>query len=57
MSQSKKIIRENWILGILLKMINFKTDKFGIYDPYVKTRLLVHTDIGTYPIEIEWSYY
>ncbi len=30
-------------------MINFKTDKFGIFDPLVKARLLVHTDIGNEP--------
>jgi len=27
-------------------MINFQTDKFGILDPLVKARILVHTDIG-----------
>lgn len=27
-------------------MINFKTDKFGVFDPLAKARLLVHTDIG-----------
>jgi hypothetical protein len=30
-------------------MINFKTDKFGRFDSYVKARLLVHTDIGNEP--------
>lgn len=30
-------------------MINFKTDEYGIFDPLVRSRLLVHTDIGNEP--------